>query len=75
MRYKGMTVALITILMSAPASSADTQPANTGKATAKEKVYCIKETTSGTRMAKKVCRTKAEWAVEGIEVGDKARTD
>jgi len=34
----------------------------------KETKYCIKETDTGTHLESKECRTKAEWAQEGIDI-------
>lgn len=44
----------------------------TQAAPAAAKRYCVNITPeTGTRMSRRVCRTKAEWADEGIEVGGK----
>lgn len=45
------------------AAPAQRQPAG------KEKMYCLKDdTVTGTRVAKPECRTKADWAQEGVDI-------
>jgi hypothetical protein len=59
---------------SAPAGAKDkkadtpkTAPADKDHSTA-EKQYCLVDTFSGSRLPRKTCKTKAEWADEGIDV-------
>ena len=33
--------------------------------------FCVVDTLTGSRLSKKVCRTRAEWAEEGVSVGGK----
>ena len=33
--------------------------------------YCISDQITGSRMAKKVCKTKAQWEAEGVDLGGK----
>jgi len=80
MAYKGLMIALSTMLVAAAPAAAGTTKAEkvnaseqTGAAPtaakdAKEKKYCIKETDTGTHLESKECRTKAEWAREGIDI-------
>jgi hypothetical protein len=35
-----------------------------------EKVYCTSGTISGSRIVKKECKTKAQWAKDGVDVND-----
>jgi uncharacterized membrane protein len=51
------------VSLAAPASASDPQapkPQETAKA-AKEKLYCVKGTTTGTLIPKKVCKTRDQW--------------
>ena len=78
-------VALSTLAMVAAAqpASAHDRAANATAGTAasarvspgqapEAKKYCVTlEASTGTRMPKRQCRTKAEWAIQGIEVGPK----
>lgn len=66
--------------LSAPAFAADPVPAAASSAAAttaevpaaaKDKKYCLTEQLTGSRMPTKVCRTKAEWAYEGVSVSGK----
>lgn len=34
----------------------------------REKLYCFVDTFTGSRVAKKVCKTKSEWTREGMEI-------
>jgi hypothetical protein len=36
----------------------------------KEKKYCLKEALTGSRMSSQECKTKAEWAREGIDIDE-----
>lgn len=47
---------------SAPASKAPTA--------VPEKVYCTSGTISGSRIVKQECKTKAQWAKDGVDVND-----
>jgi hypothetical protein len=38
--------------------------------TAAEKVYCTSGTISGSRIVKRECKTKGEWAKDGVDVND-----
>lgn len=73
MAYKGLMIVLGTVLVaSAPATAESNAGNDQTKAaeahTAKEKKYCVKEANTGTRLASVDCRTKAEWAREGIDI-------
>jgi hypothetical protein len=35
-----------------------------------EKVYCTSGTISGSRIVKQECKTKAQWAKDGVDVND-----
>ena len=64
-------VALSVILLAAPASAADVagQKQSGTSAPAKEKKYCVRYADiTGSRVAIRECRTKAEWARDGVEV-------
>jgi hypothetical protein len=71
-------VALSMILLAAPVSAADTaagqKQAGNG-APAKEKKYCVQYSdTTGTRVPVRECRTKAEWARDGVQVGKPSKS-
>ena len=66
-------VALSMILLAGPVSAAElaaSQKQAENSAAAKEKKYCVRyEDTTGTRVPIRECRTKADWARDGVEVG------
>lgn len=77
MSYKGLVIiALGTIVATTPAAAqvpgtnAQAKAAvGAGEgATKKEKKYCLKEANTGTRLASVDCRTKAEWARDGVDI-------
>ena len=77
MTYKGLVIALGTILVAVPPAAAQVPGTNAQAkaavgagegATKKEKKYCLKEANTGTRLASVDCRTKAEWAREGVDI-------
>lgn len=45
----------------APATDTAAQPA------AKEQKYCVRDTTTGSRIPLKVCKTRKEWKAEGFD--------
>ena len=49
---------------SAPASPTQARPA------APEKTYCTSGTITGSRVVKQECKTKAQWAKDGVNVDD-----
>lgn len=55
-----------------PAALADTgEPAAAATAHSDANVitkYCVLQTPTGTRMTRKVCKTKAEWKREGVDI-------
>lgn len=46
-------------------------PASESKAAVDQKKYCIIEATTGSRIAKKKCRTRAEWLLVGVDPTEK----
>jgi hypothetical protein len=53
---------------SAPQTS--TPAAAKAQTPATEKVYCTSGTISGSRIVKQECKTKSQWAKEGISIDD-----
>jgi len=51
-----------------PAKAAATTGASASVAPAAEKKYCIKDTITGSRQTKTFCKTKEQWAAEGVEI-------
>ena len=49
---------------SRPVGSTQAKPATS------EKTYCTSGTISGSRIVKQECKTKSEWAKEGVDVND-----
>lgn len=45
-------------------SASQTRPA------APEKIYCTSGTITGSRVVKKECKTKAQWAKDGVSIDD-----
>ena len=72
MRTQMMIAILALPWMAAPAAAqqnSTNQAQSAKQAPAKEQKYCIKfESSTGTRMKSTECKTKAEWAREGIEI-------
>jgi hypothetical protein len=53
--------------------SSDNQGASTPTEASSMK-YCVSEQVTGSRLAQKVCKTKAEWAAEGVTVALKKKS-
>jgi hypothetical protein len=74
MTLKGLIIAAgMAAVAATPAVAGTNAKAGESKASAnavaeKEKKYCVQETDTGTRLNAKECRTKAEWAREGINI-------
>lgn len=49
--------------------AATTQPAEAPKVA--EKKYCVAFDLTGSRVARKVCKTQSQWAAEGVDVTKK----
>ena len=73
MTSKQIIAALAMALMAVPASAGTAAVKSSKAAAAKETKYCTKEANTGTRLETKDCRTKAEWAREGINIEEFAR--
>ena len=57
-------------LIASPAAAAQ-QPAAKGQPRAQEKTYCLQlEPNTGSRLSRTACKTKKEWAQEGIDVDE-----
>ena len=55
-------------LIASPAVAAQ-QPATKGQPQAQEKTYCLQlEASTGTRLKSTECKTKKEWADDGVDV-------
>jgi hypothetical protein len=79
MSLKGFIIALGMVAIAASPAAAGTTTKAELKAPAaaaakEEKKYCIQETDTGTRLNSKECRTKAEWAREGINIEEFVKT-
>lgn len=73
MRTKEMLVALGMVLIAAPATAAGADgkenAASKSATAAQEKKYCIAyDNIVGSRVARQECRTKADWARQGVDV-------
>ena len=79
MALKSLVIAFGAVLVASAPAAAGTnakaekvnaaEPTGTSKAAqASEKKYCIKERDTGSHLESKECRTKAEWAQEGIDI-------
>lgn len=76
MMFKGFAAAVIAVGLTtaahaetkpgAPASAATSQAEPDAKPV-KDKRYCVTGTTTGSRLARKACRTRAEWLSEGFD--------
>lgn len=76
MLHKQMVLGLALALIASPVVAADKAQSDKAAAKpteAKEKTYCLAEAPTGTRMTSKVCKTKAEWQKEGIDIEAEAR--
>ena len=79
MSLKGFIIGLGTVAIAAAPAAAGTTSKAELKAPAaavaqKEKKYCVQETDTGTRLNSKECRTKAEWAREGVNIEEFVKT-
>lgn len=54
-----------------PDVSATASGAPAAAATADARRYCVVETPTGSRLPTKQCRTRAEWAQEGVDIDAK----
>ena len=73
MQTKLTLAALAAIVIATPAAAADqassSQNVSRKQADAKERKYCIQyEEMTGSRTAPQVCKTKAQWARQGVYV-------
>ncbi len=74
MLKNGLIITLGALLVTATPANAGSNSGNDRakstptSETAKEKKYCVKETNTGTHLSSSDCRTKAEWAREGIDI-------
>ncbi len=50
-----------------PGPSPVAQPVATTTATATAKQYCVRATSTGSRMTQKVCRTRKDWMARGFD--------
>ena len=72
--FKGFAAAVIAAGL-ATAANAETKPGTPAPASestdqakpVKDKRYCVESTITGSRVARKVCRTRAEWLEEGFD--------
>jgi len=72
--FKGFTAAVFAIGL-ATAAQAETKPGAPAPASemapdakpAKDKRYCVQGTITGTRLAQKECRTRADWLKQGFD--------
>lgn len=60
--------------IAAPAESrkpgADTTAAEVAPTGVDSKSYCLKQTPTGSRIARKLCQSRAQWAAQGVNVDD-----
>jgi hypothetical protein len=72
--FKGFTVAVFAVGLAA-AAQAETKPgtptpaaqADADGKTVKDKRYCVQGNITGSRLARKDCRTRAEWMKQGFD--------
>ena len=67
-------MATVGVLLGAPALAADrpeptvaTTPAPAPDAQSKKVRYCIKDAITGSRMERRICKTRAEWLQQGVD--------
>ena len=75
MTYKVLAAALVVSIVTSPAIAKGTTDhrSDQGKASADTKKYCIKyDDITGTRISREECRTKKEWADEGVQIDEKS---
>jgi hypothetical protein len=73
MTYKALAAALVVSIVTSPAFANGTadQKSAKGQASVGERKYCLKGDITGTRIAREQCRTKKEWAEEGVQIDEK----
>ena len=67
--FKGFTTAVFAVGLAATGAHAETKPGTPAPATqaspdakpVKDKRYCVAQNRTGSRLATKVCKTRAEW--------------
>ena len=59
----------------AAAENSARAPAPKASAAVPEKVYCTSGTITGSRVVKTECKTKAQWAKDGVDVNDLMNSD
>lgn len=62
-----MTAGLASATPRDPDASPTPAATSTAKPAKAEPRYCIEDTLTGTRIAKRVCKTATEWRAEGVE--------
>ena len=74
MTYRALAVALMISVVASPAVAKGTadQKSSEQQASVDKKKYCIKfDEVTGSRISRDDCRTKKEWAAEGVEVEER----
>ncbi|WP_423601978.1 hypothetical protein [Sphingomonas sp. MS122] len=70
--FKGFAAAVIAVGF-ATAANAETKPGTPAPESTeqakpvKDKVYCVQDVPTGSRLIRKDCRTRAEWLKEGFD--------
>ena len=71
-----LTAAAVLSVVSAPVSARDARPTTSPEPTAENArpraeasrvKYCVMDETTGSRIARKICRTREEWLSEGFD--------
>lgn len=72
---KILTVATAAFLASALAGPVSARPVQhpPKQKSVEERKYCIQDATTGSRLIKTQCKTKAQWAHEGVEIPEPGR--
>lgn len=72
--FKGFTAAVFVVGLAAtahaetkPGASAPAASASADAKPVRDKRYCVEGTVTGSRLARKDCRTRAEWLKEGFD--------
>lgn len=75
MKLAQATLAFAILISAVPASAAQAPAGPKAGAPAAEKKYCLEyEDLTGSRVRKQECKTKAQWAREGVNVSELAGT-
>ena len=73
MRKMMLALAVVAVAVPAPAVAQQVASKSQGAPAAKERKFCLKEESTGSRVSGLTCKTKSEWARDGVDIDKLAR--